>query len=130
MRFLTVCVLLAIATRSIYALDALYFQTNDPAGNHIVVHAIQDDGTVEFVSTEYAGGLGGALNVGHPDALFSQDSVVIGRNFLYAVNAGSNTIATFKIEPSSPTTISFVKTVPSGGDFPISLAYSDRKSVV
>ena len=124
-------ILIATAACNAEAKGALYFQTNDPAGNHIIVHSIADDnGEVSFVSAEYAGGLGAAHTLGHPDGLFSQGSVAVGENVLYSVNSGSNSIATFKIEPSNPTTISFLSTVPSGGDFPISLAYSADKQLL
>ena len=120
----------AQAATAVDASGAVYFQTNDPAGNHIIVHSIGSNGIVSFQSAVSTGGQGGAKTPGRPDALFSQSSVIVGGTYLYAVNAGSNSIATFKIDPLSPTTITLLGTVASGGEFPIALAHSAAKALV
>ena len=109
---------------------AVYFQTNNLTGNAIVVHSIQSDGTVKFSSVVQTGGNGGTRTPGASDGLFSQDSVVVGGGCLFVVNAGSSSISTFQIQPDQPTNITLLNTVPSGGDFPIAVAYSGPKSLL
>ncbi|KAJ2997938.1 hypothetical protein HDV02_005033 [Globomyces sp. JEL0801] len=111
---------------------AAYFMTNDPKGNSIVINRIQNDGKLAFSKTiqtqgNGAGGFDTNSNdtVG-PDGLFSQDSVVVGNNFLFAANAGSNSISTFQINKYDPTKLQFLNVVPSGGDFPVALTFSSK----
>jgi len=50
---------------------------------------------------------------------------------LFAVNAGSNTISTFKINPASPTKLHlFSNPISTIGDFPVSIGVSKRLSLV
>ena len=74
--------------------------------------------------------MGGARTPGAVDGLFSQDSVVVGGGCLFVVNAGSGSVTAFRIRPDSPTQLTLLNTVPSGGDFPVSLAYSAARMLL
>ena len=124
------CILILLSSTSVAAGGAVYIQTNNPMGNAVVVHSIQSDGTVQFSSVVPTGGNGGSKTAGASDGLFSQDSVVVGGGCLFVVNAGSSTISAFKIQPDQPTSITLLNTVPSGGDFPIAVAYSGPKMLL
>ena len=58
-------------------------------------------------------------------ALFSQGPVAVNQETgrLATVNAGSNTVQLFDIDDKQPTVLTAVgEPVPSGGDFPVSVA--------
>ncbi|KIJ46198.1 hypothetical protein M422DRAFT_250237 [Sphaerobolus stellatus SS14] len=110
-----------------------YFLTNEPTGNFIISSVIGNDGKLAVKSATYAGGVGDKV-VSSPapdDPLFSQGSVTISGNYLYVVNAGSNTVAMFAINPADPTKLTPVgKPVNSGGEFPVSVAVSEKRGLV
>ena len=54
---------------------AVFVQTNDPAGNHIVAYDQHDDGTLTIADTFSTGGNGGALSGAVVDRLASQGSL-------------------------------------------------------
>ncbi|OBZ72608.1 hypothetical protein A0H81_07936 [Grifola frondosa] len=106
---------------------AVYFITNEPEGNMVIVANINADGTLGLnraVSTSGRGSHGLADPVG-PDALFSQGSIKASATgkILAAVNSGSNTVSLFSIDSSDPTNINLIgEPVSSEGEFPMSLA--------
>ncbi|KZV69860.1 hypothetical protein PENSPDRAFT_675927 [Peniophora sp. CONT] len=107
---------------------AAYFITNDPTGNYIVSADINGDGSLTLATAMSTGGLGQHGNVTGADPLFSQGAIVVNpaTNLLATVNAGSNTISLFSIDPSTPTTLTAVGApVASGGEFPQSVAFTD-----
>ncbi|KAI1750407.1 hypothetical protein F4782DRAFT_509625 [Xylaria castorea] len=66
-----------------------------------------------------------------PDGLFSQSSVTIAGNNLFAVNPGSNTVSMFAINPFDPTKLTLIgKPVAVPGEFPVTVAASERSKVV
>jgi len=101
---------------------AVYAMTNadeDHGGNEIVVYHRAADGALTLVGTVATGGNGKTTEP--DDALGSQAPLMMlspDHRFLYAVNAGSNTISAFQIDQDN---LMFLETVPSGGDFPVSL---------
>ncbi|KAK6363588.1 hypothetical protein TWF730_001012 [Orbilia blumenaviensis] len=122
---------------------AVYFQTN-PLGkpNEIVAAKINGDGSISSHKRHLTGGKGGAAPVAKEDddgkiarlqlastndALFSQHSVITSGNLLFTVNAGSNDITMFTIDPKDPLQLNKVgKSITSHGDLPVSLAYSPK----
>ena len=70
-------------------------QNDAVSGNAIPVYDRSGDGTLQAAGTYPTGGLGGALSGSVIDHLASQGSLAYdrGRGLLYAVNAGSNTVA-------------------------------------
>ena len=87
--------------------------TNDPSGNQLVVNSLNNagqwlvrcpltitlflrrarplSGRVSFVKTMQTGGKGSRGNGGGPDALFSQDSVLVSGGHLFVVNVRRST---------------------------------------
>ena len=107
---------------------AVYTESNDPAGNSVVVFDRFRDGTLvkrEAVST---GGLGSAQSVGCGPGcpiLDSVNAVVVSDNekLVFAVNAGSDTVSSFRETRSG---LRLVDQEYSGGDMPESLALHDH----
>ncbi|KAI1760796.1 hypothetical protein GGR53DRAFT_525712 [Hypoxylon sp. FL1150] len=112
---------------------ALYFLENNPAGANIVSLKVSDqDGSLSNPARISTGGNGlvgiGSTGAGVTmDTLFSQDAVVVSGSHLFTVNSGANTVSLFAIPRDDPWRPQLVGSpVPSGGDFPMSIAYSPR----
>lgn len=107
------------------ALSAVYTETNDPAGNQVLVFARGAGGTIpaEPSQTVSTGGVGlqSQPPFGFP-MVDSQGALDITRDgrLLFAVNAGSNTISSFKVTSSGP---QLVDQISSQGTEPISLTH-------
>lgn len=103
------------------ARGAVFTETNAVAGNAVVAFARAGDGSLTYAGTFATGGNGiGGTN----DPLASQYALVLDgedTNLLFAVNAGSNSISTFRVDGA---TLTLVGTTPSGGTLPVSLAVS------
>ena len=100
---------------------AVYAQTNDPAGNHIVVYRRAADGTITERARVATGGAGAPMTppFGFP-IVDSQGSIELTKNgrLLFAVNAGDDTVSSFRVKGKS---LRLVDRKPSGGDLPVSL---------
>ncbi|KAG9096452.1 hypothetical protein FRC06_008637 [Ceratobasidium sp. 370] len=108
---------------------AAYFITNEPSGNNVIVNTIDNSGKLSYSHAVSTGGKGlHGSNMGGPDPLFSQDSVKVGKNMLFTVNPGSNTVVMFKINHQNPSEIHMP--VSSGGEFPVSVAFSEKTNEV
>ncbi|KAJ5118278.1 hypothetical protein N7448_009992 [Penicillium atrosanguineum] len=115
---------------------AVYFQLNEQH-NAVVSIPIGTDGTLHggvITRTDGMGsdGIDGATMMpAGPDALSSQGSVVVNDNYLFAVNAGSNTLSMFKIDANDATKLSMIG-MPAAipGDFPVTVAASVKRNVV
>jgi 6-phosphogluconolactonase (cycloisomerase 2 family) len=95
-------------------------QSNNPAGNQILVYDRANDGTLTFVEAVNTGGTEG-INEGAPDdPLASQGSLVYDTHhrILIGVNAGSNTVAVLALEDGR---LCLRQVVASGGTFPASV---------
>lgn len=101
--------------------QSVFVQTNEPAGNRIVVYSRSTDGTLTLARS-YATGGSGAVEAGAVvDTLASQGSLVYdaAHELLIAVNAGSNSLSVFAVDGSA---LSLRQVIPSGGSFPSSVA--------
>jgi len=114
--------------------EAFYTETNGNP-NELLVFDRYSDGTLKQAHTVATGGRGHhgqPINVMAPPpvctgngagcpALDSQDAIVLTPNgkFLFAVNAGSNTVSSFKVTNHKPV---LVNEISSGGTFPDSLS--------
>lgn len=112
---------------------AIYFSTNSPDGNNIVAMNVEADGTLcqtpNIIPTGGKGSLSkkGDGTVAEVDPLFSQGAITLGGTMLFAVNAGSNTLSMFNIDPLNPTNLTLVgKPVDTMGEFPMSVTFSQR----
>ncbi|OCK81105.1 hypothetical protein K432DRAFT_425207 [Lepidopterella palustris CBS 459.81] len=116
--------------------SAVYFISND-VQNAIVSLKINEDGTLcdgSFTPTGGAGmsGYFGAPNVtAGPDSLFSQSPLTVVRNFVFAVNPGSNTLSMFSIAPWDSTKLTPIGSpVSTLGEFPMSVAAHHEHNTV
>jgi hypothetical protein len=103
---------------------AVFVQTNEPTGNHIVVYDRGSDGVLSEAGRYSTGGDGGVAAPGtESDHLASQGSLVYdGRHsLLFAVNAGSDSLSVFGV---SGDRLTLRQVVSSGGAFPVSIAIS------
>jgi 6-phosphogluconolactonase len=96
--------------------NAVYTLTNSPTGNAVVVYSRSGDGSLEPTGSVPTGGNGSGAGLGSQDAVVVSDE---GR-FLFAVNAGSNSVSSFRIREHG---LELVDTAPSGGSTPTSVAF-------
>ncbi|MFJ9542757.1 lactonase family protein [Streptomyces sp. NPDC101225] len=125
----TVAVSLASASQYSGADHAVFVQGNELDGNTIHVFARGDDGTLTPAGTYATGGRGGDQVDAPTDSLASQGSLVYddASGVLLAVNAGSGTLTSFRVEGQH---LKDRKVVRSGGDFPSSIAVHGRIAYV
>ena len=102
---------------------ALYTQTNDPAGNIVQACDRASDGTLSPAGTYSTGGAGLASLGGRQGAVELSDDEA----FVYAVNAGSNSVTTFRVTDDG---LQAVGTTPSGGTAPDSVDERDGRVYV
>ncbi|KAI0401739.1 hypothetical protein F4802DRAFT_401013 [Xylaria palmicola] len=116
---------------------AIYMLSNEHK-NAVLALPIGRDGlfapaTGTLTATGGAGmnGLNSSHQPSFPDALFSQSSVTIAGNNLFAVNPGSDTVSMFAIDRRDPTKLTLVgepAAVP--GEFPVTVAVSAQHRLV
>ena len=116
-----------------------FTMTNDDTANEIVVYSRDvQTGILSLQTTKSTGGKGGILpsvavdpTRGPDDPLASQDSLVVSGECLLAVNAGSDTVSSFRIEENAGilSLSDVVSIVPSGGIFPVTIAAPKASSV-
>jgi hypothetical protein len=109
---------------------AIYFMTNQD-DNSVIMIPVQEDGTLKDGSIIATGGKGGVLidaMTGQPapsDTLASQGSVRVIGSSLFAVNAGSNSLSMFAIDPQDPAKLAAVgQAVETGGDVCLSCPFN------
>jgi 6-phosphogluconolactonase (cycloisomerase 2 family) len=101
-----------------HAPGAVYVLSNQTAGNRVLVFDRAADGSLSPAGSVEAGGTGTGGGLGSQGAIVVDDA---GR-YVYAVNAGSNTIASFRVHPDG---LERVDVVPSGGTMPTSITVHD-----
>lgn len=108
------------------AANAVFVQTNQPSGNQVVVYDRAADGTLSRAGIYATGGDGGTAAPGtETDHLASQGSLVYdaAHQLLLAVNAGSDSVSAFSVHGDR---LELESVVPSGGQFPASIAVSGK----
>ena len=100
----------------------VFAETNDATANAVVAFARHADGSLTYVANYPTGGQG---IYGAVDPLQSQYSVALTPNheFLFAVNAGSNSIAAFEVGLRG---LRAIETVASNGATPVSIAATNH----
>jgi 6-phosphogluconolactonase (cycloisomerase 2 family) len=103
----------------------VFVQSNDPERNSILAFNRAADGSLTPAGEFRTGGRGGSQTDNPFDPLASQESLVFDRahKTMIAVNAGSNSVTTFRVRGGKLTDR---HTVYSGGDFPSSIAVSGK----
>jgi 6-phosphogluconolactonase (cycloisomerase 2 family) len=97
--------------------------TNAPAGNAVVLYRRAADGSLTFDGTYPSGGAGTGAGLGSQGAVVATDD----RRFVLAVNAGSNSLSSFRIRHDG---LELTDTESSGGLMPTSVAVRDGLVVV
>jgi hypothetical protein len=100
---------------------AVFVQTDNPSGNQVLAYQRTPDGTLVNTGTYETGGDGAIAAGSAVDPLASEGSLTLADwgHVLLAVNAGSDTISMFRVYGSF---LSLAAVVPSGGQFPSSIA--------
>lgn len=100
---------------------AVFVQTDDLGHNSIVSFKRDANGHLDRVGEFLTGGRGGVEQNVPLDSLASQDSLTFDREhrLLFAVNAGSSTVTSFRVSGAHLTRL---QTVRSGGVFPVSVS--------
>jgi DNA-binding beta-propeller fold protein YncE len=103
------------------ASNAVFVQTDNTAGNHVVAYHRAAGGTLTPAGSYATGGRGGILDGSQVDHTASQGSLAYdpAHALLYAVNAGSNTISVFGVRGDR---LALREVLRSGGTFPVSIA--------
>ncbi|MEO6168109.1 MAG: beta-propeller fold lactonase family protein [Chitinophagales bacterium] len=97
----------------------VYTESNDSVQNEILIFIQEPSGSLTPMGTVASGGAGTGAGLG------SQGAVILDNthNWLYAVNAGSNSISSFKVE--SDGSLMLAHTADSEGESPISLTVNE-----
>src|SRR4051812_7573297 len=111
------------AAGAMAAPGALYTQTNDPSGNVVQKFDRSAKGQLTPAGTFPTGGAGLASLGGRQGAVELSDDEA----FVYAVNAGSDTVTTFRVTADG---LQSIGSVASGGSAPISLDERDGRVYV
>ena len=103
----------------------VYAGTDDGQKNGLVAYGRKADGTLAYIGEYLSGGAGRRLNTGGPiDPLISAHSVLnVDNRFVLQVNAGSNSVSSFRVNKDFSLTL--VGVVPSGGFGPDSIVERD-----
>lgn len=98
---------------------SVFVQTNNPAGNQIIVFRQEPNGQLSEKQVVSTGGLGaasaGASNLASEGSLTYDPA----HHLLFAVNAGSDTISVLSVDGNN---VRLDQALPSGGEFPNSVA--------
>ena len=99
--------------------NAVFTLTNDPHGNELAVFRLDNKGRMAKPVLIPTGGDGTGGGLGNQGALaLSED-----KDFLYAVNPGSDSITVFRLTRNGPQVL---QTIDSGGKRPISIALREN----
>jgi 6-phosphogluconolactonase len=97
----------------------IYLESNATSQNSILVYKQNNDGTLNLQATVSSGGAGTGGGLGNQGAI-----TIVKDKWLFAVNAGSNSISSFKI--ANVGTVALKHTIQTGGERPVSLTVDGR----
>ncbi len=100
---------------------AVFTMTDDATANAVLAFSRAADGSLAFVGSYPTGGAGSG---GGEGVLGSQGALALGQDgrFLFAVNAGSDEVSSFRVEGSR---LVLAGVAPSGGQLPVSVTEHD-----
>ncbi len=109
--------------------SALFVETDATTGNTVLSYERASDGTISYAGRFSTGGLGATAAGATADPLASQGGLALANNGadLLATNPGSNSVSVFAVDG---TQLQLLQQIPSGGDFPDSIATSGRNVAV
>ena len=87
---------------------AVYTMSNGASFNEIFIQTLNSNGQLSMISSVNSTGIG--VNTANADPLFSQGSLIVYSNYLFAVNPGSNSLSMFMINPSDATKLTLLST--------------------
>ena len=98
----------------------VYLESNDASGNMIIAYKQESSGTLTWIASTASGGNGSGAGLG------SESAIAIDKkhNLLFAVNAGSNSVSSFKIKSNGMSELKY--TISSGGTLPVSLCVNNN----
>lgn len=112
----------------IEAVGYVFVATNDPAGNEVVAYLAFEQGTMVERVRAATGGVGANLTGDSFDPLGSQDSLIAVDDYVFVVNAGSNTVTSFEFDerdPDETPRLERLSVESSGGVGPIAVTFYD-----
>jgi hypothetical protein len=110
------------------AVGAVYTMSNGASMNQILINTVNANGQLTMISAVNTNGTG--VNVTNGDPLFSQGSLTVCSNYLFAVNPGSNSLSMFMISPSDATQLTLLSVQSTNGWFPISVTVNSMYACV
>jgi len=95
----------------------LYTESNEAGTNRIIIYGINHDGTLSLQGSVPSGGAGTGQGLG------SQGAIAISgdHEWLFAVNAGSNSVSSFRVHDDGSLTLAHTES--SDGQMPVSLSF-------
>ena len=123
---LAVPVIFGAAASPAWSFDVVYAESNSTAGNSILSFQNDGSGALHFLSSTPAGGIG-VFDPSFALGPFDSDQNLLvsrDRGLLFAVNSGSNSIATFRIDSRGGLTPTAGSPFASGGIDPVSIGLS------
>ena len=97
---------------------AVYLLDNSAGGNHVLAYARSVNGQLTAKGSFATGGTGTGSGLGSQGAVILDNS----NQYLFAVNAGSNDISSFRVTNEG---LTWIDKIGSGGNTPISLTLND-----
>jgi len=110
------------------AVGAVYTMSNGASMNQILINTVNANGQLTMISAVNTNGTG--VSTTNSDPLFSQGSLTVYSNYLFAVNPGSNSLSMFMISPSDATQLTLLSVQSTNGLFPISVTVNSMYACV
>ncbi len=110
------------------AVGAVYTMSNGATMNQILIQTFNASGQLTMAGAVNTNGTG--VNTTSADPLFSQGSLAVYSNYLFAVNPGSNSLSMFMISPSDATQLTLLSVQSTNGWFPVSVTVNSMYACV
>jgi hypothetical protein len=107
---------------------AVYTMTNGLKMNQVVVFQVDRNGRLAWTRAVDTNGIGS--NSRNDDPLFSQGAMAVFSNYLFVVNAGSDSLSMFHINPLNATELTLLSVESTYGSYPISVAVNSAYACV
>jgi hypothetical protein len=118
----------ALYTTSAGCVGAVYTMSNGAMMNQVFIYCLNSTGQLTWMSAVNTNGTG--VNTTNTDPLFSQGSMMVYSNFLFVVNAGSNSLSMFMMNSADATQLTLISVQATNGLFPISVTVNANYACV